>query len=199
MVLQERLSEEGYKLTLASASPRRRDLMADCGFNFELLRYSVDEEYPLSLEPSQVPLYLSALKSEGAPRPLFDGEILITADTVVICNDLILGKPESLDDARAMLTLLSARTHTVVTGVTLRSSDKMKSFTAESKVTFRKLKAEEIDYYVDNFRPLDKAGSYGIQEWIGFIGIERIEGSFHNVMGLPLQKLYIELEQFMSK
>ena len=125
-----------------------------------------------------------------------EGDILLTADTVVIAEGQILGKPADRAEAIAMITLLSGRDHEVVTGTTLRSKDKVQSFSVSSKVRFRVLDAEEIEYYVDRYRPFDKAGAYGIQEWIGYVGIERLEGSFYNVMGLPVQRLYCELKGF---
>ncbi|MBR1994236.1 MAG: Maf family protein, partial [Alistipes sp.] len=145
-----------------------------------------------------VPAYLSRLKSEAYPAPLAEGEILLTADTVVILADEVLGKPTDRDDALAILGRLSGNRHRVVTGVTLRSATRTHTFAACSEVCFRSLTPEEIAYYVDHYRPYDKAGAYGIQEWIGYVGIERIEGSFYNVMGLPIQLLYVELEKFIN-
>ena len=147
---------------------------------------------------SQVPRYLSQLKSRAYPRPLAENEILLTADTVVILNGEVLGKPEDREDAIRMLERLSGHRHTVVTGVTLRTARRRRSFSVRSNVWFRALTREEIVYYVDNFHPLDKAGSYGIQEWIGYAAIERIDGSFFNVMGLPIQRVYTELNQFIQ-
>ncbi len=198
MLLHEKLAP--YRLLLASQSPRRRDLLTGCGLPYELPpKYEVEESYPASLPAEEVPAYLSRLKSEGMPRPLAEREILLTADTVVIAGGRILGKPHDREEALGMLRLLSGRAHTVITGVTLRSARKMKSFSASSEVYFRSLSEEELAYYVDNFRPYDKAGSYGIQEWIGYVGIERIEGSFYNVMGLPVQRVFVELESFLER
>jgi len=158
--------------------------------------YGVDETWPQELAAERVPEFLSALKSDAYPEPLSPRDILLTADTVVICGGAILGKPHDESDARRMLAVLSGGSHTVVTGVTLRSTGRRCGFSVGSTVRFRALDAEEIDYYVEKYRPLDKAGSYGIQEWIGYAGIEGIEGSFYNVMGLPVQRLYAELKEF---
>ncbi len=171
--------------------------MEECRLPFGVVCYEVDELYPKDMPAMKVPEYLAHLKSEGYPVPLTDKEILITADTVVICEGEILGKPHDEQAAHAMLRKISGRSHTVVTGVALRSKDKKVSFSCASTVHFTELSEEEIDFYVDNYSPLDKAGSYGIQEWIGYIGIEGIEGSFYNVMGLPIQRLYKELNKFI--
>ncbi len=164
----------------------------------EVVCYDVDESYPDTLPSAKVPVYLSELKSSHYPTALSDKEVLITADTVVICQGKILGKPKCEEQAREMLRTIGGRSHTVVTGVTLRSSAKTVSFSCESVVHFAPLSDQEIDFYVERYKPLDKAGSYGIQEWIGYIGIERIEGSFYNVMGLPIQRLYTELNKFIT-
>lgn len=198
MLLHEKLKD--LRLLLASQSPRRRELLTGCGLPYELEpRYEVEELYPDTLPAEEVPLYLSRLKSEGLPRTLRPDEILLTADTVVSAAGEILGKPRSREEALRMLRMLSGRGHTVVTGVTLRSAERMHSFSARSEVFFRPLSEEELVYYVDTFRPYDKAGAYGIQEWIGYAAIERIEGSFYNVMGLPVQRLYVELEGFVDR
>ena len=195
MLLHEALAP--YRLLLASQSPRRRELMSGCAIPYTLApRYECDEQYPATLPAEEVPAYLSRLKSEAYPEPLGESDILLTADTVVIAEGQILGKPADRAEAIAMITLLSGRDHEVVTGTTLRSKDKVQSFSVSSKVRFRVLDAEEIVYYVDRYRPFDKAGAYGIQEWIGYVGIERLEGSFYNVMGLPVQRLYCELKGF---
>ncbi len=198
MLLFDRLEELGLNLVLASQSPRRRELMAGANLPCSVVCYHVDECYPPELEADKVPQYLSELKGGSYPTELTDTEILITADTVVICNGEILGKPRDTTDACAMLRKISGGEHKVVTGVTLRSKSKSISFSGESRVKFAELTDEEIDYYVDQYMPLDKAGSYGIQEWIGYVGIESIEGSFYNVMGLPIQKLYRELNKFIG-
>jgi septum formation protein len=197
MLLHEKLKP--YRIILASGSPRRRQLLKDAGIDYELADgYEVEEVFPASLPVEQVPVYLSELKSAAYPKALNPNDILITADTVVCLHGALIGKPEGRADALAILGRLSAHRHTVVTGVTLRSAGRQKSFSAHSDVFFRKLTDEEIDWYVDTYRPFDKAGAYGVQEWIGYVGIERIEGSFYNVMGLPVQRLYLELDEFVA-
>lgn len=197
MLLHEKL--QPYRLLLASQSPRRRELIAGSGIPFTLTeKYACEEHYPATLAAEEVPAYLSRLKSEAYPTPLAENDILLTADTVVILDGEVLGKPKDREDALRMVARLAGNRHTVVTGVTLRTSERIETFSSESDVWFRALSAEEIAYYVDTYRPFDKAGSYGIQEWIGYVGIERIDGSFYNVMGLPIQRLYVELEKFIN-
>ena len=197
MFFIEELKE--YDLILASRSPRRRQLLADCGLEFSLAGdYEVVEEYPRDLPADEVAAFLSRLKSEAYPEPLGGKDILITADTVVIADGRILGKPAGRETALDMLRSLSGRSHSVITGVTLRNGSRSRTFDSRTKVFFKQLSDEEIDYYVDRDRPYDKAGAYGIQEWIGYVAIERIEGSFYNVMGLPVQKLLTELEIFIE-
>ena len=197
MLLQDRLKD--YRLILASASPRRRELLAACDLEFTLAeKFECEECYPADLEADKVAEYLSQLKSNAYPNALGEKDILLTADTVVILGDKILGKPHSEEEAVEMISSLSGATHKVVTGVTLRTAKQTLSFSAESLVSFRTLEAEEISYYVEKYRPLDKAGAYGIQEWIGYIGIEGLEGSFYNVMGLPVQRLYSALKELIS-
>ena len=189
---------KNYRLILASASPRRRELLASCDLDFTLAeKFECEECYPADLEADKVAEYLSQLKSNAYPHTLATNDILLTADTVVIVGGEILGKPKDSADAERMLKMLSGATHKVVTGVTLRTAKQTISFSAESSVTFRTLEAEEIAYYIEKYRPLDKAGAYGIQEWIGYIGIEGIEGSFYNVMGLPVQRLYQALKELI--
>ena len=196
MLLKDKL--EGYRLILASASPRRRELLAACDLDFVLAdKFECAECYPADLSADHVAEYLSQLKSNAYPYPLGEKDILLTADTVVILGDKILGKPHSEAEAVEMITSLSGATHKVITGVTLRTAKQTISFSAESLVSFRALEAEEIRYYVEKYRPLDKAGAYGIQEWIGYTAIERIEGSFYNVMGLPVQRLYTTLKELL--
>ncbi len=185
-------------LILASQSPRRRQLMNDCGLSFRAVSYDVDESYPQELAAGAVAPYLSKLKSEAYPDPLKAKDVLITAYTVVVLGDTVLGKPHGIEGARTMLRSLSGALHEVVTGVTLRSVDKIHTFSATTKVQFAELSDEQIEYYIERFNPMDKAGSYGIQEWIGYVGVESIEGSFYNVMGLPIQRLYSELAKFLS-
>lgn len=197
MLLQDRL--KNYRLILASASPRRRELLSACDIDFVLAdKFECEECYPADLAANKVAEYLSQLKSEAYPHTLNEGDILLTADTVVIAEGEILGKPKDNADAERMLKMLSGATHKVITGVTLRTTQRTLSFSAESLVSFRTLKEEEIAYYIEQYRPLDKAGAYGIQEWIGYVAIERIEGSFYNVMGLPVQRLYVELERLLK-
>lgn len=196
MLLQDKL--KNFRLILASASPRRHELLAVCDIDFTLAeKFECEECYPTDLEADKVAEYLSQLKSNAYPHALKEGDILLTADTVVIAGGEILGKPKDSADAERMLKILSGATHKVVTGVTLRTPSRTISFSAESLVTFRVLENEEIEYYIEKYRPLDKAGAYGIQEWIGYVAIESIEGSFFNVMGLPVQKLYVELDKFL--
>lgn len=184
---------------LSSASPRREQLVKGLDIDFVIeLNGETDEVYDASMDPSEVPEYLSHLKSLHFGRVLTENEILITADTMVLCNGEILGKPADRDDAVRILSKLSGNRHTVITGVTLRSVSSQRTFCATTDVWFRKLSQEEIDYYIDNYKPYDKAGAYGAQDWIGYIAIEKIEGSYFNVMGLPVQKLYRELEKFAA-
>ena len=197
MILHQRL--KSYHLILASQSPRRQQLLSEAGLEYELSpRFECEEIFPNDLPASEVAEYLSRLKSEAYPQVLADGDILLTADTVVVAEERILGKPTDKDDAFAMLLMLSGREHEVITGVTLRSTKQTKSFSAHSKVRFRQLSDEEIAYYIETYSPMDKAGSYGIQVWIGYVGIEGIEGSFFNVMGLPIQRVWCELEKFIG-
>lgn len=197
MLLHEKLAT--WHLLLASQSPRRRELMSGCGIPYELApRYACEECYPATLPAEEVPAYLARLKSEAYPTSLAPRDLLLTADTVVILDGAVLGKPADRNEARQILGRLSGARHTVITGVTLRSATTSNTFSARSDVWFRTLTEEEIDYYIDHFRPYDKAGSYGIQEWIGYAAIERIDGSFYNVMGLPIQRVYIELEKFIN-
>ena len=196
MLLQDRL--KNYRLILASASPRRRELLAACDLDFVLAdKFECDECYPADLSADKVAEYLSQLKSNAYPHPLSKKDILLTADTVVILGDKILGKPHSEKEAFEMISSLSGATHKVVTGVTLRTSERTISFSAESLVSFRTLDDEEVAYYVKKYSPMDKAGAYGIQEWFGYIGIEGIKGSFYNVMGLPTQRLYQALKEIL--
>ena len=197
MLLHKKL--ENYNLILASASPRRRQLLADCGIQFTLAeKFECDETFPATMPCCEVAQHISALKSNAYPNPLSEKEILLTADTVVIAENKILGKPANRAEAVEMLTLLSGRKHTVITGVTIRTATHTHSFSVESSVYFRALTSEEMDYYIDTYKPFDKAGAYGIQEWIGYVAIEGIEGSFFNVMGLPVQRLYVELGLFIE-
>ena len=186
-----------YRVILASKSPRRQELLRGMGVDFEILPKETPENYPSDLPLDEVPQYLSLQKSLAfKDNELPVDYLLITSDTVVICEGEILGKPKDWEDASRMLQLLSGKTHHVVTGVTVRSAKKTESFAVHSNVTFAQLDAEEIDYYIEHCKPFDKAGAYGIQEWIGYVSISGLEGSFYNVMGLPTRKLYQCLKGF---
>jgi len=184
-------------IILASHSPRRRFLLKQLGLEFTELSAEIDESFPEGLTPDEIAIFLAEKKAGYFEELLEDPKnILITADTLVLINGRILGKPEGEEGARKMLKTISGSMHQVVTGICLRSSDKSRSFTSWTDVYFKDLSDDEINYYLENFKPFDKAGAYGIQEWIGYIGITRIEGSYFNVMGLPVQKLYEELRLF---
>ena len=197
MLLHDKL--QSYSVILASASPRRRELLGATGIKYRLAeKFECEESYPASLACLDVAPYLSSIKSVAYPEELKYNDILITADTTVVLDEQVLGKPRDKQEAYAMLRSLSGREHAVVTGVTLRSRDFTRTFSEVSRVRFAELSDEQIGYYVDNFNPMDKAGAYGIQEWIGYCGIEAISGSFYNVMGLPVQRLCRELECFIE-
>jgi len=186
-----------YQVILASKSPRRQELLHGMGVDFTIMTKETDESFPSDMPLDEVPKYLSLQKSLAfADDELPVDFLLITSDTVVICEGEILGKPKDKGDAARMLRLLSGKTHHVVTGVTVRSAEKTESFAVRSNVTFAELDAEEIDYYIEHCKPFDKAGAYGIQEWIGYVGISGLEGSFYNVMGLPTRRLYQCLKGF---
>ncbi|MBO7307630.1 MAG: septum formation protein Maf [Alistipes sp.] len=197
MLLHDKLCD--YDVVLASASPRRRELLAATGIKFRLApKFECEESYPKSMLAEEVAPYLSALKSHAYPADLAHNELLITADTVVILGNDVLGKPKDEAEAHVILRQLSGNDHYVVTGVTLRMRGAERTFSSRSRVRFAEISDEQIDYYVKNYRPMDKAGAYGIQEWIGYVGIEELEGSFYNVMGLPVQRLCRELEAFIE-
>lgn len=188
------------RVYLASASPRRRELLKMIVPDFEILSgIDVDETFPDDMPAHEVPVFLSQIKASAYLSRLADGDILITADTVVIIDGKILGKPIGREDAVEMLTSLENHTHTVVTGVTITTTTSQKSWGTSTQVHFDKLSREDIEYYVDRYKPYDKAGAYGIQEWIGAAGIKGIEGSFYNVMGLPVHSLYKELSRHLSR
>ena len=188
-----------YSIILATQSPRRHYLMKEAGFEFTISDlHSVEERFPEGLDKFEIPVYLAEIKSKAYSRPVLKNEILITADTIVWFQDQLIGKPKDRDDAYKTLQDLSGNMHEVITGVCIRTYDKTYCFHAHTEVFFSKIKESELNYYIDNFEPFDKAGAYGIQDWIGFIGIERIRGSYFNVMGLPIQKLYRELEKIIS-
>lgn len=185
---------EKYKVILASGSPRRRELMAGLGVNYEVrILPDVDESYPDTLQGEEIPLYIAKEKADAYIPMMQPDELIITADTIVWLDGKVLGKPRDREDALQMLRTMSGRTHEVFTGVCITTTDWQRSFTAQTEVRFATLSEDEIIYYVDNFKPMDKAGAYGVQEWIGFIGVENISGSYYNIMGLPVQKLYSEL------
>lgn len=185
---------EKYKVILASGSPRRRELMAGLGVNYEVrILPDVDESYPNTLQGEEIPLYIAKEKADAYIPMMQPDELIITADTIVWLDGKVLGKPRDREDALQMLRTMSGRTHKVFTGVCITTTDWQRSFTAQTEVRFATLSEDEIIYYVDNFKPMDKAGAYGVQEWIGFIGVENISGSYYNIMGLPVQKLYREL------
>ena len=198
-MLAQLLQQKGKSVILGSASPRRRELLAGLGIEFTVdTQNSFEEIVPEGMDNLQVPKYMATGKSNGFHRELAENEILITADTMVLCDDEILGKPKDTDDAYRMLQLLQDNSHTVITGVCIRSNEKSCKFSVSTEVYFNKLSAQEMEYYVTNYKPFDKAGAYGVQEWIGYIGINRIDGSYFNVMGLPVQRLYNELTIFLK-
>ena len=187
----------GKHLILASQSPRRQFLLKELGFDFDILEPNVNEVYPEGMRPEEIAIFLAELKAGTIDLSLLDDStIVITADTIVYIGNEVLGKPVSYTEAVAMLQKLSGRKHDVITAVCLLSTKKKYTFHVLSSVFFKELKSEEIEYYIQNFQPFDKAGGYGIQEWIGYIGINKIEGSFFNVMGLPVKELYEHLLNF---
>lgn len=185
-----------YNFILASKSPRRQELLKSLGIDFQVKTKDVDENYPPELSPNQIPGYLAEKKAKAFANELNNKDLLITADTIVVLNGKVLEKPDDYDHAYKMLSALSGIMHEVITGVCLSSTKKSVVFSSLTNVQFKQLTNTEIDYYISTFKPFDKAGAYGIQEWIGSIGISHIEGSFYNVMGLPLQKLYEEIQKF---
>lgn len=187
-----------YNIILASNSPRRKELLAGLGIDYKVrVADDVDESFPKEeLSPDEVPLYLASKKAQANCAIMEDNDLIITADTVVISDKEVLGKPSDKEEAIKMLLKLSGRTHHVVTGVCLTSKDQQRRFKVSTDVTFKKLTTEEIDYYINTYHPYDKAGAYGIQEWIGYIGVTELSGSYFNVMGLPIQRIYMELQNF---
>ncbi len=182
-----------YKIILASQSPRRQMLLKGLGFEFEHHVKEIDESFPAELQREYIPMYLAQLKADAFTADLDETTIVITADTVVWVDNSVLNKPADEKEAKQMLKLLSGKRHEVITGVCLKTKHRQKAFYAVTEVFFKELKSDEIDHYVRTFKPFDKAGAYGAQEWIGYIGIEKIKGSFFNVMGLPVKELYEEL------
>ena len=186
-----------YRIVLASNSPRRRELLSGLGISYEVrVLPDVEESYPAALPVGEIAEYIAREKAEAYKSVMTDDELLITADTVVVCKGEVMGKPVDEADARRMLHKLSGCTHQVTTGVCLTTIGAHRSFSVTTNVSFKNLSNEEIDYYVANYHPMDKAGAYGIQEWIGYIGVTGLEGSYFNVMGLPVQRIYKELCTF---
>ncbi len=185
-----------YKIILASGSPRRKELLSGLGLDYEVrLLPDINESYPEELRGEEIPIAISRKKSDAYRPTLGEHELVITADTIVYQNGQVLGKPIDEAEAKEMLRQLSGRTHEVITGITLLTKEFQHSFASTTSVTFASLTDEEIDFYVSRYKPMDKAGSYGVQEWIGYIGVTNIQGSYFNVMGLPVQRLYTELKK----
>ncbi len=184
------------KWILGSQSPRRKELLAGIGIEFEVRIKDTEEVYPDSLLAEEVPEFLSKLKANALLPDLSDNEVIICADTVVILNGEILGKPVDFEDAKNMLSRLSGKKHTVITGVFIGSKTKSTSFSERTEVEFENLSEEEINFYINQYKPFDKAGSYGVQEWIGYVAVKRMEGTYTNVMGLPTNRLYQEIRKF---
>ncbi|NQV02975.1 MAG: septum formation protein Maf [Bacteroidia bacterium] len=185
---------QGFKIVLASQSSRRQYLLKELGLDFEIISTDVKEEYPDTLNPEEIATFLAEKKAGSFDTSRMEEKmIIIAADTIVSLDGEILGKPMNYEEALAMLKKLSGKRHDVITGVCIKSREKKQLFHVTSRVYFKELCDEEIDYYINNFRPYDKAGGYGIQEWIGYIGISKLEGSFFNVMGLPVKEVYEEL------
>lgn len=190
----------GYNIILASNSPRRKELLAGLGVEFDVrLIDGIDETYPGDIESHDVAEYIAKKKADAYKQSIASNELIITADTIVILGDEIFGKPLNADDAYAMLQKLSGKTHQVITGVCLLTKNEQRVFRVTTDVTFKELEMEEIKYYVDNYKPFDKAGAYGIQEWIGYIGVTSLNGSYFNVVGFPVQRIYTELQKIASR
>ena len=186
-----------YDIILASQSPRRKELLSGLDIDYRcLLIPDIDESFPESLQGEEIPKYIAQKKAEAYQSQLTDKSLVITADTIVLLDEKVYGKPVNDDDAKRMLRELSGKTHLVITGVCLTSLHKQVAFSATTEVGFAKLSEEEIDYYVSHYHPLDKAGAYGVQEWIGYVAVEKMSGSYFNVMGLPIQRLYAELKRW---
>ncbi len=191
------MSFKDYHIILASNSPRRKELLRGLDIAFDVrVQPDIAEDYPANTAPADVAAYISREKANAYKDTIAENELVITADTVVIVGNEILGKPHDDAEAKEMLHKISGRKHQVVTGVCLTTTEKQCCFSVSTDVTFKNLKEEEIDYYIETYRPLDKAGAYGIQEWIGYIGVTALEGSYFNVMGLPVQRIWEELNRF---
>jgi septum formation protein len=186
----------GFSLILGSQSPRRKELFAGLNIPFSVDVREIDETYPDEMNPLEIPEFLAAIKSTPFTKDFQQNDLLITADTIVLIDGQVLGKPLDYKHAFEMLRILSGKKHVVITGVCITSVNKQITFSDHTDVWFKKLTNDEIDYYLTHYKPYDKAGSYGVQEWIGYVAIERIEGSYFNVMGLPIQRLYEELLRF---
>ena len=186
-----------YKIVLASNSPRRKELLGGLGLEFVVRTLQgIDESYPSDLKGEAIPMFISGQKAKAYKETMDDDELIITADTIVYVDGEVLGKPKDAADAQRMFHIMSGRTHEVITGVSIVTKEKTVQFATTTRVTFAEISDEEIDYYITNYHPFDKAGAYGIQEWIGYIGITGIEGSYFNVVGLPVQRLYTELKKW---
>ena len=196
--MQHPLIFSNYKIILASGSPRRKELLLNLDIPFTVKVKPTDESFPTHLKAEEIPVYLSKLKSEAFRNEIKDNEIIITADTIVWLNNEVLNKPLNYAEAKKMLEKLSGKWHTVYTGVTLSKKNISYSFFDETKVKFKELEEKEIDYYIQKYQPLDKAGAYGAQDWIGLMAIEKLEGSYFNVMGLPVEKVYNELKRLIQ-
>lgn len=191
---------KNYKIILASNSPRRRELLSGLGIDYEVkILPGIDETYPDTLTGEEIPVYIAREKANAYRPTMEKDELIITADTIVYTDGEVLGKPKDAQDARRMLHLLSGRSHQVITGVCITTSEQQRSFACVTEVTFDRLTDEEIDFYIDRYQPMDKAGAYGIQEWIGFVGVSGLQGSYFNVMGLPVQRLYQELKKLKPR
>lgn len=190
---------KGYKIILASGSPRRRDFLSDLGLNFEIRLKNIEEIYPDHLTGEEITNYLAKLKANAFDGEIGSGELLITSDTIVWLNNVALGKPKDYDDAVSILKTLSNQTHEVITSVCFKTTSKTTLIHDITKVTFNKLSDETIHFYINTYKPFDKAGAYGIQDWIGLIGISKIEGSYTNVVGLPTEKVYQFLTNFCNE
>ena len=186
-----------YNIILGSQSPRRQELLHGLDVNFTVnVIAGLEENYPATLQGEEIPMFLAQQKAEAYLNSLTPKDMLITADTIVWLDGVVYGKPKDEADAKKMLRALSGKTHDVITGVCVTTTERQETFAAVSKVTFASFSDDEINYYIEKYRPMDKAGSYGVQEWIGYIGVERIDGSFYNVMGLPVQRLYTLLKNW---
>lgn len=193
------LNNSGFHFILASQSPRRQFLLHETGLEFEVIVKSTDETHPLHLAAEEIALHVSKGKADAFNfDELPENALLITADTIVWLDGESIGKPTSVEDAKEMLSKLSGKKHVVSTGVCFKTAEKFHSFHVNTDVYFRPLESSEIDYYIENYKPFDKAGAYGVQEWIGYVGVEKIVGSYYNVMGLPVQRVYVELKKFIE-